>query len=270
LPLPPAGAANACAVLIMPIKYARRLTGKRRNADSNRQLGFTLAFIAGAANAGAFLAVRQYTSHMTGIVSAMADNLVIGEVGLALSGLGGLLSFLMGAATSAIMVNYARRRHLHAEFALPLLLEAALMLCFGLLGGQLSSIEGLFIPATVMLLCFMMGLQNAVITKLSNAEIRTTHITGVITDIGIELGKLFYWNRSFNEQPGVFANRTRLRILVTLALSFFLGGIVGAVGFKHAGYALTVPLAVLLILLAAVPAIDDVRHYLRRRRSRPV
>lgn len=249
----------------MPIKYARRLTGKRRNADSNRQLGFALAFIAGAANAGAFLAVKQYTSHMTGIVSAMADNLVIGEVGLALSGLGGLLSFLIGAATCAIMVHFARRRRLHAEYALPLLLEAALMLCFGLLGARLSTIEGLFIPATVMLLCFMMGLQNAVITKLSNAEIRTTHITGVVTDIGIELGKLFYWNRSVGEQPKVLANRNRLGILITLAVSFFLGGIVGAVGFKHAGYALTIPLAIVLVLLAAVPAIDDVRHYLRQR-----
>jgi len=33
------------------------------------------------------------------------------------------------------------------------------------------------VPATVMLLCFVMGLQNAVISKLSRAEIRTTHIT---------------------------------------------------------------------------------------------
>jgi len=38
------------------------------------------------------------------------------------------------------------------------------------------------------LLCFIMGLQNAVITKISHAEIRTTHVTGLVTDVGIELG----------------------------------------------------------------------------------
>lgn len=246
----------------MPIDYARRLTGRARTAGSNRQLGITLAFVAGAINAGAFLAVRQYTSHMTGIVSSMADHLALGEVALALGALAGLLSFVVGAAVSAILVNFARRRAWHSEYALPLLLEAALLLCFGLLGARLSAIEGLFVPATVMLLCFMMGLQNAVISKLSNAEIRTTHVTGVVTDIGIELGKLVYWNRSAPAgQADVQANRARLAVLCSLVAAFFIGGVCGALGFKHAGYLMTVPLALLLVLLAGMPAVDDLRAY---------
>ncbi len=77
-----------------------------------------------------------------------------------------------------------------------------------MLGARLARIEGLFVPATVMLLCFIMGLQNAVITKLSHAEIRTTHVTGVVTDIGIELGKLSYCNRNSNAAIGkVVADR---------------------------------------------------------------
>lgn len=252
----------------MPIDYARRLTSRDRTTESNRHLGFVLAFVAGATNAGAFLAVKQYTSHMTGIVSSMADNLVLGDLGAALAGLGGLLSFLAGAATSAIMVNYSRRRQLHSEYALPLLLEAALLLCFGLLGARLSAIEGFFIPVTVMLLCFMMGLQNAVISKLSNAEIRTTHVTGVVTDIGIELGKFVYWNRSAPAgRPEVRANRARLRVLVTLVVSFFAGGVLGALGFKSVGYALTIPLALVLVMLAGVPAIDDFIRIARKSRS---
>lgn len=248
----------------MPIDYARRLTGRDRSEAANRHLGFTLAFVAGATNAGAFLAVKQYTSHMTGIVSSMSDNLALGDLASVLSALGGLISFVAGAATSAILVNHARRRQLQSEYAFPLLLEAGLLLCFGLLGAQLSSIEGLFVPATVMLLCFMMGLQNAVISKLSNAEIRTTHVTGIITDIGIELGKLLYWNRHTRPgQPEVLANRSRLRVLSILALSFFGGGVVGALGFNHAGYIATVPLALLLVLMAAVPVFDDLRQQWR-------
>jgi len=240
----------------MPIEYARRLTGRQRSSDSNRHLGFALAFVAGATNAGAFLAVRQYTSHMTGLVSSMADHLVLGDLELALGALGGLLSFVAGAAASAILVNYARRRQWHSEFAVPLLLEALLLLGFGLLGARLATITGLFVPATVMLLCFMMGLQNAVISKLSNAEIRTTHLTGVITDIGIELGKLFYWNVATHGEK-VIANRARLRLLGALLAMFFLGGVLGALGFKHIGFVATVPLAALVFLLAAVPVFDD-------------
>ncbi len=243
----------------MPINHSRRLTGSKRTAAGDRQLGFALAFVAGAINAGGFLAVQQYTSHMTGIVSAMADNLALGLYDLVLSGAGGLLSFVCGAACSAVMVNVARRRHLQSEFAFPLLLEALLLLCFGVLGGRLARIEGLFVPATVTLLCFIMGLQNAVITKLSHAEIRTTHVTGVVTDIGIELGKLFYWNSDANAVGAkVVADRRRLAILGTLVGCFFVGGITGALGFKLLGYLSTVPLALLLVALAGAPAVDDI------------
>jgi uncharacterized membrane protein YoaK (UPF0700 family) len=253
----------------MPINYARRLTGNKRTAVANRHLGFALAFVAGATNAGGFLAVQQYTSHMTGIVSAMADNISVGAYDMVLGGAGGLLSFLMGAACSAVMVNYARRRHMQSEFALALLLEALLLVCFGVLGARLSQIEGLFVPVTVMLLSFIMGLQNAVITKLSHAEIRTTHITGIVTDIGIELGKLMYWNRSDRPaQDRVLANRGRIAILASLAASFFVGGVMGAIGFKHIGYISTVPLALMLVVMSGVPAIDDLAMLLRQRARR--
>jgi uncharacterized membrane protein YoaK (UPF0700 family) len=256
----------------MPINYARRLTGRKRTPIANRHLGFALAFVAGAINAGGFLAVQQYTSHMTGIVSSMADNLVLGVYDVVLGGAGALVSFLAGAATSAVLVNYARRRRMHSEYALPLLVEASLLICFGVLGARLSSMRGLFVPVTVMLLCYIMGLQNAVITKLSHAEVRTTHLTGIVTDIGIELGRLLYRNA-----PGrpshlrVLANRDRLRVLTLLVVFFFLGGLIGAVGFKHIGYVSTVPLALLLLMLAIVPAFDDVTNLARRwsRRSRP-
>jgi uncharacterized membrane protein YoaK (UPF0700 family) len=190
---------------------------------------------------------------------------VLGAYDLVLSGTGALLSFLVGAACSAVMVNYSRRRRMHSEFAVPLLVEAFLLICFGFLGAQLSTVDGLFVSVTVMLLCFIMGLQNAVITKISKAEIRTTHITGIITDIGIELGKLFYWNAaSTSTQPKVLANRTRLKILILLALNFFFGGVMGAFGFKHIGYISTVPLAMVLVTLAIVPAFDDARLFARR------
>ncbi|WP_416052696.1 DUF1275 domain-containing transporter [Cupriavidus basilensis] len=247
----------------MPITYLRNLTGRVRSPRANRQLAGYLSFVAGATNAGGFLAVQQYTSHMTGIVSAMADHLALGQVGLILEGLGALLSFLAGAATSAVLINWARREHLNSEYALPLMLEAFLLLCFGLLGGNLGNHQWLFIPATVMVLCFIMGLQNAMITKISHAEIRTTHITGMVTDIGIELGKLFYWNlaKSDEARPPVLANRSRLRMLAMLVALFFFGGVVGALGFKHLGFSATLALAALLLVLAFVPVVDDVRAH---------
>ncbi|SDX25805.1 Uncharacterized membrane protein YoaK, UPF0700 family [Collimonas sp. OK242] len=254
----------------MAIYFLRRLTGRKRSVEANEHLGLTLAFVAGATNAGGFLAVRQYTSHMSGIIAAMSDDLALGNVSLALAGLGAVLSFLAGAACSAILINWARRKRLHSEYASSLLLEAFLLLCFGLLGANLSLHMGLFIPVTVMLLCFIMGLQNAIITKISKAEIRTTHVTGLVTDIGIELGKLFYWNmeRERPSKPMVLANRKRLKLLLLLLSMFFVGGVAGGMSFKHIGFMSTVPLAFLLLILAAVPILDDVFMRLHRIRKR--
>jgi uncharacterized membrane protein YoaK (UPF0700 family) len=248
----------------MPIHHLRNLTGKERSQDGNRRLARYLAFVAGAANAGGFLAVQQ-TSHMSGIVSSMADNLALGEIGLVLTGFGALLSFLSGAACSAVLVNWGRRRKHHSEYAFPLMLEAALLIAFGLLGSHLGQHKWLFVPATVMLLCFIMGLQNAIMTKLSRAEIRTTHVTGLVTDIGIELGKMIYWNAPHDDAnlPAVRADRQKLALLSSLVVLFFLGGAIGALGFQHAGFVSTLPLAAILVALSAVPVIDDIRARLR-------
>jgi uncharacterized membrane protein YoaK (UPF0700 family) len=243
----------------MPIDYLRGFTRPERTDQNNRRLGRSLAFIAGAANAGGFLAVGQYTSHMSGVVSALADNLSLGDIGLVATGFCSLMAFMAGAATSAIMINWGRRRRAHSEYASPLMLEAALLQCFGLLGANLEKDRILFLPATVALLCFVMGLQNAMITKISKAEIRTTHVTGLVTDIGIELGKMFYWNISASG-PGatpVKADRSKLILLASLLGMFFIGGIAGAMGFKYVGFVSTVPLSAILVLLAVVPLVDD-------------
>ena len=238
------------------------LTGKERSRAANRQLGCVLAFVAGAINAGGFLAVQRYTSHITGIVSAIADDLAVGSLGLALAGVACLLSFIAGAACTAILINWARRRQLQSKYALALMLEAILLLIFGLMGANLKALPHLLVPSAVLLLCFIMGLQNAIVTKISNAEIRTTHMTGMATDIGIELGRLVYWNRSKEAQGmvPVRANRDKLVLHLSILSLFFVGGVLGALAFKALGFAATIPIAIGLTALALPTIAADLRN----------
>ncbi len=234
----------------------RGFTSLQRTPQADLKLGTVLAFVAGAANAGGFLAVGQYTSHMTGMVSSMADHLVLGQLVLAGAGLVAVTAFLFGAMSTAWMVNWGLRHGLRSAYGLPLMIEALLLLVFGLFGAAMSLWHTVFLPVTVVLLCYIMGLQNAVITKISRAVIRTTHVTGLLTDLGIELGKLLYVNRHADAPP-VMANRGRIRVHAQLVLSFLVGGVAGALGFKHLGYISTVPLALMLVLLVMRPALDD-------------
>jgi len=248
----------------MIIRYFHNLSDDKRSQRADRHLGYTLAFVAGAVNAGGFLAIGQYTSHMSGIVSSMADRFALGDAKFAFAALAAWVAFVLGAATTAILINFARRRHLRSQYALSLLLEALLLLLFGLAGASLNRLHEFLDPVTVLLLCFIMGLQNAIITKISSAVIRTTHVTGLSTDIGIELGKLIYINRNHDPDLAVRADRDKLTLHTLLITYFFTGGVIGALGFKHIGYSTTIILSGVLAILAAGPIVSDLRSYLKK------
>ena len=97
----------------------------------------------------------------------------------------------------------------------------------------------------------------------------STHMTGVITDIGIELGKLFYWNHSARPpESRVRANRIKLRLFGTLLAMFITGGLVGAIGFKYVGFIWVMPLAIVLLALSLPPLWADFQRLNRLRKAR--
>lgn len=244
------------------MRRLRHLTNRHRATSTNFVLGLLLAFNAGAVNAGGFLVLHMYTSHMSGFASQLADGLVMSSGRLLLNALGAILAFTAGAALCAILVNWARQKGLYSVYALPLMLEALMMFPFGLMGAVTLSWNTPFaVPLTVLLLSFMMGLQNAVGSKTSGGSIRTTHMTGNFTDLGMELGKLFFWRSQAHLQKPqprhVLHNWTRMRTSAGLIAMFVLGGIAGALGFKLLGFVCVVPLAALLLALSVPPFVRD-------------
>ncbi len=129
------------------------------------------------------------------------------------------------------------------------------------MGVNIHVDASLAVPLTALILCFLMGLQNATITKISGAEIRTTHMTGIVTDIGIELGRLVFRNTDSeaNKTHYVKANRQRLRINLSIFSMFLAGGVFGALSFKHIGYGAVIPLALSLVLVSLLPVLRDLR-----------
>jgi uncharacterized membrane protein YoaK (UPF0700 family) len=239
--------------------------GALRSDTLNRQLAWAMAFVAGAVNAGGFLAVGHYTSHVTGVVSSMADELAYGDVTTALAALAMMLSFLGGAFLCTTLISYGQRHRMRSRYALTLVVEAVLLLVFGFMGSRLEQKIEFSLPVTVILLCFIMGLHNAVTSIISGAAVRTTHLTGTVTDIGIELSKLFYINvHNQHGRQRIVANRQKLTLYLLILAAFLGGGVVGALGFKHIGFKVTVPLAGFLCFLAARPLLLELRLLLHR------
>lgn len=229
----------------------RRLTARERSRRRNHALGALLAFVAGSTDVCGYLQLNAYTSHVTGATASVARGL---------AGMGTLrvpvviaVSFVGGAALSSIVSQWLQRRAWESEYALPVLLEAMLLAAVWAVAGPAHRL------ACLALLAGAMGLQNAIFTRLSNREIRTTHVTAMMTDIGIQLGRAAYVNRRAGVPP-VRVDREHLALLAKLVGSFFAGGVVGAFATPHMGFALLLPLAAVLALISVAPLVADVRY----------
>lgn len=236
----------------------RNIAGPIRTERNNRALACFLAFTAGMVNSVGFLAVAIYTSHMTGLSSSLADQLVLGNYRLAGLAALGIFSFISGAAICAIVFNWARRRRLKSRFAIVLVVEALAALFIGLLAEEFAA-QGISWPI-VAVLCWTMGLQNAIITKITDAQIRTTHVTGMVTDIGIEIGKALYIRHKDDPDP-VRPNLGRLGLHAHIVGSFFFGGLIGAFLARFIGFYTVMPAAAILLTLALIPVLEDLNIY---------
>src|SRR5690606_35153425 len=135
------------------------------------------------------------------------------------------LSFLAGAFLCGIMVEFMLRRRPAISHAVPMFLEMTILVVVGMASDTSKA------PALIALpLLFAMGLQNALVTKVSKATVRTTHLTGLFTDLGIELAQLFF----YRERHSVSKLSRSVFLRVTIITFFFLGGISG--GFLHSVY----------------------------------
>jgi uncharacterized membrane protein YoaK (UPF0700 family) len=237
--------------------------GRRLDEASLVHLAAILAFVAGALNAGGFQALGFYTSHVTGNLSRTANEVTVGHFAIAGSFCILVPTFMAGAFLTGMLLSYGRRHRYRARHAFSLALEALLICLFGLFGDALSH-ESFFAPATAVLLSFVMGMHNAVSSTMSKTEVRTTHMTGNVTDLGLDLSHLLYTNRVQSRKMNpVLADRQRLWLHMTIVLSFFVGALSGALAFGRYGYVCALPLAGVLAWLSLPPLALDLETRLR-------
>jgi len=222
--------------------------GSHRNEKIDRGLAAFLAAIAGALNASAFYSVGFFSANMTGNVSALSDHLAVEQW---LSGLfyGTIVvAFILGATTSTLIINAGRRHNVHAIYAYSILTEAVLLAVLGC--ADLWLLDAWRVPVLILGLAFLMGLQNAVVTRISDARVRTTHVSGMATDIGIELATALDILLGRETLSDARHNLNKLRLHLYTILSFLLGGIVGVAVYRAVGGYLLLLAAVLLFAIA--------------------
>lgn len=174
--------------------------------------GSVLAFIAGMVNAAGFMGFQhQSITNLTGSASLLGVAIGTGNGADTLHWSLAIGAFLVGAVASGAIVQQ-RTLQLGRRYGVALVLESALLFAAMPLLGQGSAL-GLYLASAAV------GLQNGMASTFSGMVFRTTHVTGMFTDLGIYIGQRL---------RGLVVDGLRVRLSLLVIGAFVLGGVMGA------------------------------------------
>lgn len=200
----------------------------------NRFVWSLLAFQGGFVNVAGFLTVHLFVSHVTGLSGHAAIAIKDYDFHSALSFFMVPLFFLLGSFLSGFLVAVRRSRNQRPDYSRVIVLLSLIYGIIAFLGSQsllgtfgepFNNLRDFLLLAA---LSFNCGAQNALLTHYSHSIVRTTHLTGLTTDLGIGLAKMFFL-KDHNE-----GKQNLLRI--ELISSFLIGSIVSAFFLSWSGF----------------------------------
>jgi uncharacterized membrane protein YoaK (UPF0700 family) len=214
---------------------------------------------AGYVNAAGFLAFAVLTTNVTGHAALFAERIAQQDWQTARVVALWMLLFLTGAFISSLIVSRVGRNQRYS-YVIPIFIEIAILLCVTLFGYQYNNtlVQKEFFAGSLL---FAMGMQNSMVSLVSGSVVRTTHLTGTFTDLGIELAQLLQKNTA---DRAILKTRAKLRMAIIFF--FMLGALGGAFLFRiFSFHAFAIPVAILFFTLIAdvfrVKAKQYYRHF---------
>jgi uncharacterized membrane protein YoaK (UPF0700 family) len=200
--------------------------GKSRTLSHNKEIATLLAFVAGIVNVVGFFAVKQLTTNVTGHFAFFMDSLFTFQFHNSLLFFLYIFFFFLGSFFSSLLIEIVIKKSQRFVYVFPVLIESFILITLVIFGTFFIRNHPNVIAFSLL---FAMGLQNSLVTRISNAIVRTTHLTGLFTDLGIELAQLFFYNQKKQQSKLLITIKLRLRIIIF----FFCGGLFGGIGFNY-------------------------------------
>lgn len=208
-------------------------------SKSNLAIWMAMGFQAGLLNVGGFMACHQFVSHVTGYAALFGIEVIRYGRNEALGMFAVPVVFLSGAAISGYLVDIRLKMKKKPRYYISFGIMFGLLLTvyfggifdfFGTFGEPLAYSRDYTLLA---LLCLVCGIQNGTITTVSKSVVRTTHLTGITTDLGIGIVRVLNREKLKDESK----NEGRANLMrVGIILFFVLGSVLGAYVFKYFGY----------------------------------
>ncbi len=216
-----------------------------------------LCFVAGNVNTGGYLACHRFVSHVTGFATLAGIEAAELRWWDALGVISVPIYFLMGVMISAYFVDRRLHEGHSPRYALVMGLSSICLLLSAMAGvvgwwGEFGHSQVIWRDYFLLaLLCMASGLQNAALTSSSGSTLRTTHLTGATTDLGIGLVR---WWALPTKDPRRETERRVAVLRLGSILSFMLGSTVGAfvyLRWQYSGFFLPASLGLYVTSIAA-------------------
>ncbi len=218
-----------------------RHRGKTRTLNHNKKIASLLSCVAGIVNVVGFLSVQRLTTNVTGHFAFFVDEVFKLNFSESFIYFFYILFFFLGSFFSSLLVEIITLKNERFIFVIPTLIESVILFAIAFLGHILIKDNPNLIAFSLL---FAMGLQNSLVTRISNAVVRTTHLTGLFTDLGIELSQLFFYKQKEQQVKLISTIKLRLRII----LFFFFGGLLGGILYPYFSfYVLFIPAFMLIM-----------------------
>lgn len=195
-----------------------------RTLTDNIQLGVLTAFAAGMVNVASVAIFFSFTSNVTGHFAILAEEIAKQNWYQAAVVLAWVAAFFIGGFITNLIVIHWGERNRHLSHAIPLVLQIICLMSVGFYGQYFYQETLLETEWLISFLLFAMGIQNSLTASISNFAVKTTHLTGLTTDLSILLS--MFTKKEYRENEEL---KGRARLLLAVVTSFMLGGILSGV-----------------------------------------
>lgn len=202
-----------------------------RTLEDNIKLGALTAFSGGMVNVASLLIFFSFSSNVTGHYAILASEIVKGNLYQTGIVFAWIFLFFFGSFLSNLIVIHLSKINTYLAHSLPLILEIICLMSVGVY-GQFFYMETLFETEIMLgIMLFAMGLQNGLTASISNFAVKTTHLTGTTTDLGILFS--MFTKKEFRENKEL---RGKAKLLSTIAIAYLGGAIISGFLYFYTGF----------------------------------
>ncbi len=240
-----------------------------RTLEDNIKLGTLTAFSAGMVNIASLLIFFSFSSNVTGHFAILAEEIIKGNLYQALVVFSWIFLFFFGSFVSNFIVINFNQRNAYFAHATPIVLEILCLVSVGFY-GQFFYKETLTETETLLsLMLFAMGLQNGLTASISNFAVKTTHLTGTTTDLGILFS--MFTMKKYRQNAEL---RGRAKLLLSIVAAYVLGAVFSGLIYFQLNFKVfyVVSLFLVVVILYDFSKIRLLRYLVsgRRKESEPV